>query len=79
MLPLTKKPLTRKRESQQCEEAGFPSASIAGVAREVLEALLDQYMNVGIYELEHEAISDNSTIRKIWEDPEDIQVLRRRG
>ena len=21
--------------------------------------------------------SDNSTIRKIWEDPEDIQVLRR--
>lgn len=23
--------------------------------------------------------SDNSTIRKIWEDPEDIQVLRRRG
>ena len=45
----------QKRESQQCEEADFLS-KYSGVAREVLEALLDQYMNVGIYELEHEAI-----------------------
>lgn len=50
-----KKPLTRKERANNVKKRDFLSKYI-GVAREVLEALLDQYMNVGIYELEHEAI-----------------------
>ncbi len=50
-----KKPLTRKERANNVKKRDFLS-KYSGVAREVLEALLDQYMNVGIYELEHEAI-----------------------
>lgn len=50
-----KKPLTRKERASNVKKRDFLS-KYSGVAREVLEALLDQYMNVGIYELEHEAI-----------------------
>lgn len=50
-----KKPLTRKERANNVKRRDFLS-KYSGVAREVLEALLDQYMNVGIYELEHEAI-----------------------
>lgn len=50
-----KKPLTRKERANNVKKRDFLS-KYCGVAREVLEALLDQYMNVGIYELEHEAI-----------------------
>lgn len=50
-----KKPLTRKERANNVKKRDF-LGKYSGVAREVLEALLDQYMNVGIYELEHEAI-----------------------
>ena len=50
-----KKPLTRKERANNVKKRDFLS-KYSGVAREVLEALLDQYMNVGIYELGHEAI-----------------------
>ena len=50
-----KKPLTRKERANNVKKRDFLS-KYSGVAREVLEALLEQYMNVGIYELEHEAI-----------------------
>ena len=50
-----KKPLTRKERANNVKKRDFLS-KYSGVAREVLEALRDQYMNVGIYELEHEAI-----------------------
>ena len=50
-----KNPLTRKERANNVKKRDFLS-KYSGVAREVLEALLDQYMNVGIYELEHEAI-----------------------
>lgn len=50
-----KKPLTRKERANNVKKRDFLS-KYSGVAREVLEALLDQYMNFGIYELEHEAI-----------------------
>lgn len=50
-----KKPLTRKERANNVKKRDFLS-KYSGVARVVLEALLDQYMNVGIYELEHEAI-----------------------
>lgn len=58
-----KKPLTRKERANNVKKRDFLS-KYSGVAREVLEALLDQYMNVGIYELEHEAILTTSQFAK---------------
>ena len=46
-----KKPLTRKERANNVKKRDFLS-KYSGVAREVLEALLDKYMNVGIYEIE---------------------------
>ena len=46
-----KKPLTRKERANNVKKRDFLSKS-SGVAREVLEALLDKYMNTGIYEIE---------------------------
>lgn len=46
-----KKPLTRKERANNVKKHDFFS-KYSGVAREVLEALLDKYMNTGIYEIE---------------------------
>lgn len=46
-----KKPLTRKDRANNVKKRDFFS-KYSGVAREVLEALLDKYMNTGIYEIE---------------------------
>lgn len=46
-----KKPLTRKERANNVKKRDFLS-KYNGVAREVLEALLDRYMNTGIYEIE---------------------------
>lgn len=46
-----KKPLTRKERANNVKKRVFFS-KYSGVAREVLEALLDKYMNTGIYEIE---------------------------
>lgn len=46
-----KKPLTRKQRANNVKKRDFLS-KYSGVAREVLEALLDKYMNTGIYEIE---------------------------
>lgn len=46
-----KKPLTRKERANNVKKRDFFS-KYSGVAREVLEALLDKYMNAGIYEIE---------------------------
>ncbi len=46
-----KKPLTRRERANNVKKRDFLS-KYSGVAREVLEALLDKYMNTGIYELE---------------------------
>ena len=46
-----KKPLTRKERANTVKKRDFLS-KYSGVAREVLEALLDKYMNTGIYEIE---------------------------
>ena len=46
-----KKPLTRKERANNVKKRDFLS-KYSGIAREVLEALLDKYMNSGIYELE---------------------------
>ena len=45
------KPLTRKERANNVKKRDFLN-KYKGVAREVLEALLDRYMNTGIYELE---------------------------
>lgn len=46
-----KKPLTRKERANNVKKRDFLSR-YSGAAREVLEALLDRYMNTGIYEIE---------------------------
>ena len=45
-----KKPLTRKERANNVKKRDFLSR-YSGVAREILEALLDKYMNAGIYEI----------------------------
>ena len=51
LVAFDKKPLTRKERANNVKKRDFFSKYI-GVAREVLEALLDKYMNTGIYEIE---------------------------
>lgn len=46
-----KKPLTRRERANNVKKRDFFS-KYSGIAREVLEALLDKYMNTGIYEIE---------------------------
>ncbi|MCI1272920.1 MAG: DEAD/DEAH box helicase family protein [Clostridiaceae bacterium] len=46
-----KKPLTRKERANNVKKRDFLS-KYNGVAKQVLEALLDKYMNIGIYEVE---------------------------
>ena len=46
-----KKPLTRKERANNVKKRDF-FTKYSGVAREILEALLDKYMNTGIYEIE---------------------------
>ncbi len=46
-----KKPLTRRERANNVKKRDFLS-KYSGGARQVLEALLDKYMNIGIYEIE---------------------------
>lgn len=46
-----KKPLTRRERANNVKKRDFLS-KYSGAAREVLEALLDKYMNFGVYEIE---------------------------
>ena len=46
-----KKPLTRRERANNVKKRDFLS-KYSGVAREMLEALLEKYMNTGIYEIE---------------------------
>ena len=50
-----RKPLTRRERANNVKKRDFLSR-YSGVAREVLEALLDKYMNTGIYEIERTEI-----------------------
>ncbi|MBQ1506797.1 MAG: DEAD/DEAH box helicase family protein, partial [Ruminococcus sp.] len=58
-----KKPLTRKERADNVKKRDFLS-KYSGVAREILEALLDRYMNVGIYEIEQTEILQLDPFRK---------------
>ena len=59
-----KKPLTRKERANNVKKRDFLSR-YSGVAREVLEALLDKYMNTGIYEIEKTEILKLDPFMKI--------------
>ena len=50
-LAYDRKPLTRRERANNVKKRDFLS-KYSGVAREVLEALLNKYMNSGIYEIE---------------------------
>ena len=57
------KPLTRRERAENVKKRDFLSR-YGGVAREVLEALLDRYMDVGIYEIEKPGILQLDPFRK---------------
>lgn len=57
------KPLTRKERTNNVKKRDFLS-KYSGVAREVLEALLDKYMNTGIYEIEKTEILQLDPFKK---------------
>ena len=57
------KPLTRRERAENVRKRDFLSR-YGGVAREVLEALLDRYMNDGIYEIEKTEILQLDPFRK---------------
>lgn len=59
-----KKPLTRRERANNVKKRDFLSR-YSGVAREVLEALLDKYMNTGIYEIEKTEILKLDPFMKI--------------
>ncbi len=57
------KPLTRRERADNVKKRDFLSR-YSGVARKVLEALLDKFMNVGIYEIENTNILELDPFRK---------------
>ena len=57
------KPLTRRERANNVKKRDFLNR-YGGVARQVLEALLDKYMNSGIYEVENTAILQLDPFRK---------------
>lgn len=57
------KPLTRRERANNVKKRDFLN-KYSGVAREVLEALLDKYMNTGIYEIEKTEILKLDPFRK---------------
>lgn len=57
------KPLTRKERANNVKKRDFLS-KYGGPAREVLEALLDKYMNTGIYEIENIEILKLEPLKK---------------
>ena len=58
-----KKPLTRRERANNVKKRDFLS-KYSGAAREILEALLDRYMNTGIYEIERTEILQLDPFRK---------------
>lgn len=58
-----RKPLTRRERAENVKKRDFLSR-YGGAARQVLEALLDKYMNSGIYEIENPGILKLDPFRK---------------
>ncbi len=62
-LAYDQKPLTRRERAEGVKKRDFLSR-YGGVAREVLEALLDKYMNNGIYEIENTGVLQLDPFKK---------------
>jgi type I restriction enzyme R subunit len=58
-----KKPMTRRERANDVKKRDFLSR-YSGMARQVLEALLDCYMNAGIYEIEEMGILKNAPFNR---------------
>ena len=58
------KPLTRKERANNVKKRDFLS-KYTGAAREVLEALLERYMNTGVYEIEKTDVLKLDPFRKL--------------
>ena len=58
-----RKPLTRKERANNVKKRDFLS-KYSGSAKEVLEALLEKYMNTGIYEIESTEILKLDPLKK---------------
>ena len=58
-----KKPLTRKERAEGVKKQDFFN-QYSGTAKEVLEVLLDKYMNIGIYQIESIAVLNLDPLRK---------------
>ena len=71
-----KKPLTRRERANNVKKRDFLSR-YSGAAREVLEALLDKYMNTGIYEIEKTEILQTGPLYEDGQARQDRQLLRR--
>lgn len=63
-----KKPLTRKERANNVKKRDFLS-KYSGVAKEVLEELLDKYMNTGIYEIEKTEILKLEAFHRFGKPP----------
>ena len=71
-IAFNKKPLTRKERANNVKKRDFLN-KYNSVAREVLEALLDKYMNIGIYEIEKTEILKLEPFTKIGKPPKIIK------
>ena len=67
-----KKPLTRRERANNVKKRDFLN-KYNSIAREVLEALLDKYMNLGIYEVEKTEILKLEPFTKIGKPPKIIK------
>jgi type I restriction enzyme R subunit len=62
------KPLTRRERAENVKKRDFLH-KYSGAAREVLEILLDKYMNLGIREVEETAVLKMDEFRKFGTPP----------
>ena len=66
-----KKPLTRRERAEGVKKRDFLS-KYSGKAREVIEKLLDRYMNIGIYEIEKTEILQLPEFKRLFGKPAKI-------
>ena len=63
-----RKPLTRRERANNVKKRDFLS-KYSGAAREVLDALLDRYMNYGVYDMETTEVLKLESFRKRFGSP----------
>lgn len=68
------KPLTRKERANNVKKSDFLS-KYGGAAREILEALLDKYMDMGIYEIENTDILKLDPLKRYGSPSKIVRVF----